>query len=507
MDTDKTIVRGRWLIPDAGHYLENGALLISGGQIVEVGSWEEVSRRHPDTAMLGGEDFAVIPGLINAHHHSNGVTALQQSIPDRLLELWLLSLAQRRSAGTYLATLLSAGRLLRTGVTAVVDVHSGRGSTASFLEGIQQALRAYDEAGMRVAFAAGVSEQSFLVWGEDREFLNSLPAELQTIAGSRLPAGDTLDIDDYFGVMDELQAAFQDHDRIAVWFGPPGPQWVTERTLQRMALRAEERNTGIQTHLLESFYEKLHGPRSYGRPTVSYLHELGVLSSRFSFAHGVWLTEAEMALLAAASAHVSHNPSSNLRLRAGIAPLNGLFAAGVNVALGMDGTTLNDDEDMFTEMRLALNLHRTPSLDGPAPTVEQVWGMATVGGARLFQAAGRLGKLEVGYAADVVLLRLDRLAWPWVAPDIDPRLLLLTRAQARDVDTVLIGGKVMLRDGRPTQFDEGAAGEAIARILRDAQISPEAIEVVRLLMPLVAAHYRSWPVPELKPFDARNSRS
>ncbi len=506
MDAEKVIVRGRWLIPDAGQCLENGALLISDGLVVEVGSWQEIRQRHPQVAALGGEGFAVLPGLINAHHHSNGVTALQQGIPDRLLELWLLSLAQRRNTGVYLATLLSAARLLRTGVTAVVDVHSGRGTAENFQAGIQQALRAYDESGMRVAFAAGVSEQSFLIWGEDRQFLDSLPPELQTVARSRLPDGDTLSVDDYFSVMDELQAEYQEHARISVWFGPPGPQWVSERTLKQMAFRAEARDTGIQTHLLESFYEKLQGPRSYGLPTVRYLHELGVLSSRFSFAHGVWLTEAEMDLLASAGAHISHNPSSNLRLRAGIAPLNALFAAGVNAGLGMDGATLNDDEDMFTEMRLALNLHRTPQLNGPAPSVEQVWEMATAGGARLYQAEGRLGKLAAGYAADLVLVRLERICWPWVAVEADPRLLLLARAQARDVDTVLVAGKVVLRDGRPTQIDEGAAGDAIAQILRDSQVSPEAEQAVRLLMPHVAEHYRSWPVPELKGFDVRNSR-
>jgi cytosine/adenosine deaminase-related metal-dependent hydrolase len=195
-----------------------------------------------------------------------------------------------------------------------------------------------------------------------------------------------------------------------------------------------------------------------------------------------------------------------LRLRAGIAPLNALIDAGVSVGLGMDGTTLNDDEDMFTEMRLAANLHRTPRLDGPAPGRRDIWRLATAGGARLFQAGDDIGRLAPGFAADLVMLRLDRIAWPWIAPEIDPLLLLFMRASSRDVDTVLIGGEVVLRDGQPTRFDLDQAAGALVEELTGASISSEAVALVEKLTPYLAAHYRNWSSPDLEAYDSFNSR-
>jgi cytosine/adenosine deaminase-related metal-dependent hydrolase len=506
MTDKKQIVRGRWVMREPDDIISDGAVVIDGQVIEQVGRWPDIRASYPELPVLGGDQLAVIPGLVNAHHHSNGVTAAQQGVPDRLLELWLLSLAKRRPTGTYLATLLSAARLLQTGVTAVVDVHSGRGAPDVFEAGVQQALRAYDEAGLRAAYAVGMTQQSYLAWGEDNEFLASLPANIRLLAKQKLPDSDSLTVEDYFAIMDQLWRSYRSHPRIDVWFGPPGPQWVSDDFMVRITQQADAYDTGVQTHLLESVYEKLHGPRAYDRPTLLHLQDLGVLSPRFSFAHGVWLTSAEIEALAESGAHLSHNPSSNLRLRAGVAPLNALLAAGASVALGMDGTTLNDDEDMFAELRLAANLHRTPRLDGPAPDSRDIWRMATAGGARLFQAEDHIGRLAPGFAADIVLLRLDRITWPWVAPEIDPLLLLSMRASSRDVDMVLVGGDVVLRDGRPTRFDLTEAAAALIEELASASVSREAIEVVEKLMPYLSAHYQGWPFPDLETYDAFNSR-
>lgn len=506
MPDEKQIIRGRWVLQNPDQILTDGAVVIDGQMIEQVGDWRRIQEQYPDVPVRGGDQYAILPGFVNAHHHSNGVTALQQGVPDRLLELWLLSLATRRRTGSYLATLLSAARLLQSGVTAVVDVHSGRGTPDEFETGVRHALQAYDEAGLRVAYAVGMTEQSFLAWGEDAVFLESLPAEVRALAEQKLPGDESLTVEDYFAIMDRLQRSYQKHPRIDVWFGPPGPQWVSDDFMVRIAEQAEAQGSGVQTHLLESVYEKLHGPRAYGQPTLLHLRDLGVLSPRFSFAHGVWLAEPEIEALAESGAHLSHNPSSNLRLRAGIAPLNALLDAGVSVGLGMDGTTLNDDEDMFTEMRLAANLHRTPRLDGPAPGLKDIWHLATVGGARLFQAGERIGRLAPGYAADIVLLRLDRITWPWVAPEIDPLLLLQRRSQARDVESVLVGGEVVLQDGRPTRFDLAAAAAALVEELASANISRHSVELVEKLMPRLADHYRRWSFPELEPYAAFNAR-
>jgi 5-methylthioadenosine/S-adenosylhomocysteine deaminase len=503
------LVRGRWIVTGAegaDAILANGAVVVEGNEIRATGPWETLREQYPDAEVLGSDQYAVLPGLINAHHHSSGVTALQQGIPDGVLEPWLLTLAKRRRTDLYLSTVLSAARLLRTGVTTVVDVHSGRGTADEFAGTIRHALSAYEESGIRVAFAAGMTEESHLVWGEDEAFLASLPGDARAAAEQRLPGEDHLSPADYFDVFDDLWREYENHPRLSLWFAPPGPQWCSDDFLVRIAEAAARYDTGIQTHLLESIYEKYHGPRAYGRPTLLHLQDLGILNPRVSFAHGVWLTEAELEVLAQSGASVSHNPSSNLRLRAGIAPLNAMLAAGVNVAVGMDGTTLNDDEDMFTEMRLALRLNRPPHLDDPAPSPGRIFELATGGGARLLRAETRLGRLAPGFTADLVLVKLDRLSWPWVAPEADPLDLLLTRAQARDVDTVMVEGEVVLREGQPTRIDVAAAGQELAEQLAATPFPADAASMVETLLPHVEDHYRAWGEQELDPFTAYNSR-
>jgi cytosine/adenosine deaminase-related metal-dependent hydrolase len=509
--SDQLLVRGRWIITggaESDPLLSDAAVLVTGDQIQGIGPWQDLRARHPDAEVIGSDRVAVIPGLINAHHHSHGVSTLQQGVADQVLESWILALARSRPTDIYLDTLLSSARLLQSGVTSVVDMRGGRGTAEQYAGNVRRALQAYDEAGLRVAFAAGLSDQSYLVAGKgaDEKFLATLPADVRAHAQALLPTANDLREDDYFAVMDDIWRETRDHPRIDLWFGPPGPQWVSDRFMQRIAERAEAYDVGIQTHVTESIYEKLHGPRFYGKDTLAHLRDLGVLGPRFSIAHGVWLTEAEIGILAETGAAVSHNPSSNLRLRAGIAPLNALLEAGATVGLGMDGTSINDDEDMFAEMRLALRLNRTPLLGGPAPSVAQIFEMATSGGAKLLRKETTLGRLAPGYAADLVLVDLERITWPWVAPEADPRDLLVQRAWAGDVDTVLIAGEVVLRDGRPTRFDPAEAGRELAARLAVETYPDAAARMVEALLPRVETYYRGWEMPELEPYSVTNSK-
>ena len=388
-----SIIEARWIVTGGGEapVLAGEALLVAEGRIAAIGAPARLRADHPEAEIIGGPGVAVLPGLINAHHHSHAPSVLQQGVGDMLLESWLLGLSACRAVPARLATLMGAFRLLRTGVTAVVDVLSGGATQEAFAADVGETLAAYQRAGLRAAVAAGVSFESLLVAGDDRAFIESLPPELQTLARDRLAARRGIGPEAYFEVMDDLVRAWPGRGRVALWYGPPGPQWVGDKVMAEIAAAAERHDTGIQTHALESFYEGLHGPRAYGEPTIAHLARLGVLSERFSIAHGVWLTEPEIEILARTGAAVSHNPSSNLRLRAGIAPLNALRAAGVTVALGMDGTALNDDDDMFTEMRLALRLHRPPQYGAPHPSPADILALATAGGAKLLRAQEELG--------------------------------------------------------------------------------------------------------------------
>jgi cytosine/adenosine deaminase-related metal-dependent hydrolase len=504
------LVRGRWLFPGQPkpkQAIDDGALAIEDGIIQMVGAWPDLRERYPAAKVFGSERHAVLPGLINAHHHSQGASHIQHGIPDQLLELWLLDLARRRQADPFLVTQLAAARLLRSGVTSVVDVHSGYGSPKVFADDVAQKLQAYEQVGLRVAFAVGISQQSHLVWGDDAAFLNSLPPEVQALARQRLPGPEAATVDDYFAILDDFWRDYDTHPSIDIWFAPPGPQWVSDEYLQRIVETAERYDTGVQTHLEESIYEKHYGPRVYGDSTIVHLQKLGVLSPRFSFAHGVWLTEPEIEILAQSGAAVSHNPSSNLRLRAGIAPVNSLLAAEVTVGLGMDGTTINDNEDMWQEMRLALRLHRSPRLEGPAPAPGDIFRLATSGGATLLRATGQRGALAAGHQADVVLLNLDRVTWPWVAPEVDPLALVFYRAAAGDVDTVLVAGEVVVENGQVITIDESAVGRELAAGLDEMAYPGEKAAMIEALMPYLKQYYGEWALETPTPYIEYNSRS
>ncbi|MGB3201626.1 MAG: amidohydrolase family protein, partial [Nodosilinea sp.] len=487
--------------------LTDAAIAIQADTILSVGDWQTLRTQYPEVEVLGSQQFAVMPGLVNAHHHSNGVPNSLQGVEDDFLELWLSANLGLRGQDTRLQTLLSIAQLLQSGVTTVVDVSRISGSVTACSESLNARLQAYEQAGMRVALNPGANYQSYYVHEEDQAFLATLPQPLRQRLTAAVPSTQGLDATDYLALITDFVKQYRSHPHIDVWFGPPGPQWVGDDLLVKIVDAAERVDTQVQTHALESLPEKLIGPRFHGKSLIAHLKELGVLSPRFSIAHGTWLTEADIDIMAETGAAVSHNPSSNLRLRAGVAPLNAMLAAGITVGLGMDGNTLGDDDDMFAEMRLAARLHRTPQMGHPAPSYGDVFSMATTSGAKLMGQAHRIGKLAPGYQADVVLVNCDRLTWPWVAPDIDPLHLVLMRAKAMDVDTVLVGGKVVLRSGLPTGFDLQAVGEAIAAQL-DAQPTPqERRDLVAEVKPYLTNWYSRWETPPLEPYTAFNSRN
>ncbi len=196
---------------------------------------------------------------------------------------------------------------------------------------------------------------------------------------------------------------------------------------------------------------------------VAHLAKIGFLGSRVSCAHCVWVTEHDIDLLAQCGSSVVHNPGSNLRLGSGIAPVGAMLERGVNVALGLDSNTLNDHGDMLQEMRLAANLHRLPGQAANNVDAGQWFSMATAGGARALLLHHETGVLAPGKKADIVLLDPKRVQYPYAVPDDDPLPLLLARADARDVDSVLIDGRLVMDQRKILTIDK----EAIAAELRD----------------------------------------
>ena len=488
------ILSGRWVFQSAEQIRSHASVLVDKGRISDVGSTAEIRARYPGVMECGGPDFAVLPGFVNAHHHCYGVELTNQAIDDDFLEPWMFAGFGLPAIGQRLPTLYSATRLLKSGVTSVVDMCSAGADRESFAASLNEKADAYRSAGIRAAIAPGERWQNRLVHadGEDRQFFESLPPDLQSRLRSVQKRRHRLSPDDFIDTVSSLARNYSKDDMIAVWFGPTAPQWTPEALMRDIVLAADRADTRIQTHVLESYYECLESPRSRDKRILPYLANIGLLNERTSMAHMVWGEPRDFDLLASSGTQISCNPSSNLRLRSGIAPAACYKQAGIPLAIGMDGTTLADDEDMFAELRLALHLNRPPHQSAAALTVQDVFSMATVGGARVLGREDELGQVRAGFRADITLLNIRRITTPWLDPETDPLTLLLTRARKDDVHDVIVGGHRTVKDGVVQNIDESSLFEEIGQALGASPVKTEERALCRDLRPYLLQWYGRW---------------
>ena len=245
----------------------------------------------------------------------------------------------------------------------------------------------------------------------------------------------------------------------------------------------------------------------YGESLLAHMANLGLVGERVSFAHGVWLTEEDAAVLAGTGTSVVHNPSSNLRLGSGIAPVRMLLQRGVSIALGTDNASINDDEDFWTEMRLARYLHRLPGRYAEWPDEAQILSMATAGGAHVALQGDETGTLEPGKRADMILVRvptLDDSMWS------DPKCvldLLMTRTTRRDVVAVIVQGDLLFRDGEFTNLERERVLDELRRSLCNKVREKSPLSgLTNILSQYIEAFYENWDGSDVEPIYTPNSR-
>ena len=492
-----SLIRGKHLLSPASSgdttVLYDAAVYQEDGVIKDVGPYQSLKEQYRPDAELGGLNYAIIPGLVNSHHHGRGVTTLQMGTCDDCLEMWILAGWGRRPYDHYLMTLYTAINMMESGTTTVMYNHP-QTATATLKEDVGAVLRGFRDAGMRVAFSSYFRNQNRVVYGDDREFLSGLPADLAEGVSRHLAVSDMTD-DEYFSFFAEVHRQYHadPSGKVRVLLSPSNVQWNSDEFLQRAKEQAARYRTGIHMHLVESSYQKDYGVRTWGKTPVEHLQDLEFLGPELSCAHAVWLTDRDIEILAGAGATVCHNASSNLRLKNGIAPVNPMLAGGVNVAMGTDSTGINDDDDLLQEMRLVSKLHRQPGIGAPAITAEQVLAMATANAAAPTGFGGEIGVLEPGRRADMVLIRLDGLESPYLEPDTPSLDVVLGRAKTRDIAAIIIDGEVLLQDGAHRRVNK----EDVGRELREQLSRPldsgtlETRRMAARLSPYVEEFYRS----------------
>jgi cytosine/adenosine deaminase-related metal-dependent hydrolase len=394
-----------------------------------------------------------MPGFVNAHQHGKGLTTFQLGGMDDCFEISRFSPEPQASVEPYIDTLYGCMRMIEAGITTCIHYNSSRGP--SFYEtDVLDRMRAYQDSGVRVSFGLDIRDRNHLVYG-DEEFIQSLPSPLKEKVIEKFTKSRTLTADAYFPLVKKLSdsIALTGQERIKPFLTPAGPQWCTEDLLRAIRQESIDRDIGIQIHVSETKYQRAFFFRAYGKTATEWLNGLDFLSDRVSAAHGVWLNQNDLRILASKGCGIVHNPSSNLRLRSGIAPLPLFYRAGTPLALGLDSSTLNDDSDMLQEIRLAANLQRVPGSSAGLVPLKEILKMATVNGMDLLRWGGIAGKLEPGKQADLVLLDSRDFTLPYLAPQQSPIDTLVYRGKSTAVDTVMVGGEILYQGKKHKRID------------------------------------------------------
>ncbi|MCO8163081.1 TRZ/ATZ family hydrolase [Pseudomonas sp. 21LCFQ010] len=411
-----------WLVPvePAGVVLREHGIGIRDGCIVWIGPRTDALRLSPtETRELPG--MLLAPGLINAHGHA-AMTLFRGMADDLPLMTWLqehIWPAESRwvdEAFVRDGTDLAIAEQLKGGVTCFSDMY--------FYPKVA-AERVHDS-GMRAQICVPVLD---------------------------FPVPGARNIDEALHVGIELFNDLLHHPRINVAFGPHAPYTVNDENLERVRVIADELDAMIHMHVHETAFEVQQSVEQRQERPLARLQRLGLLGPRFQAVHMTQISNEDLALLVESNTSVIHCPESNLKLASGFCPVERLWQAGVNVAVGTDGAASNNDLDLLGETRTAALLAKAVAGSASALDAHRALRMATLNGARALGIEQQTGSLELGKAADLVAFDLSGLA---VQPVYDP-VSQLIYASGRDcVRHVWVAGKPLLEDRRLTRMDEQA---------------------------------------------------
>jgi cytosine/adenosine deaminase-related metal-dependent hydrolase len=402
-----------------------------------------------------------MPALANAHDHARPLSPTSFGGAGKPLETWLLRLGAMPSIDPYLGALAAFGRAARGGAASVMAHYTRAHGPMPLVDEAREIARAAADVGIRVTLAMFMRDRNPLVYGPSGAVFDTMPAEHRatieaTFVNPPLSAAEQV-------ARVEAIAAAVESPTFSVQFGPNGPQWCSDELLTAIAEASARTGRRIHMHLLETIYQRAFADRAYPEGIVPHLRDIGLLSERLTLAHCVHARPDELDLIAEAGAVIATNPSSNLHLASGIAPIGEAIRRGCRVALGIDGSAFDEDDDVLREMRLGHFLHGGWGLESHidrAPWLETI-----VANGRFANGAPGAGALRVGEPADMLVLDLDRLDRDAIMP-VAPVDLVFARATMAHVARLIVGGREIVREGRVTTVDLDAAQAALRESYR-----------------------------------------
>jgi cytosine/adenosine deaminase-related metal-dependent hydrolase len=512
----KYIIRAQKIITDPRlreKGITSGAILVEGSEIAKVGPYEILKKEHPGGPILGSDHHLALPGFIDAHNHGQGLTTFSQGLADDKLELWSVKwprIFDKPAELTYLDAFLAAARQIRSGVTSTMPkrMDSPPLPLPEYRLEVEKFIQAYQEVGIRLRFAIGTTDKSsHLVYDDQKEFLEALPRQAEQAAREFLTPADRISLQECLGLIQELHETYLESDMISLAVAITGPQWLSDKFLLPLAEKSQELDIPLHGPILETVHQKLYAQKNLGETVIQHFDNHDLLGEHFSCAHGVWFTEEDMRLFLEHNSTLIHCPSSNLRFHGGIAPVKKMLELGMNVALAVDSQGINDDDDTFQEMRLANLLHQLPG-PGRSPDAWDLLAMATVNGARALGLEDKVGTLEVGKKADLLLIDLDDLHYPCVAPDVPLIRTLLKRGKPELVDLVMVDGRPIYQDGSFLRFDLDEMYDRLDRVMDrvDWQGTHKKQALAQEVLPYIRKYYAEWTPQDIHPWYICNAR-
>ncbi|NWF94526.1 MAG: amidohydrolase [Candidatus Thorarchaeota archaeon] len=455
MSQNSVLIKHGYLITmnERREIVTDGAVYVEGSRVVEVSKTDEMKHRAADK-VIDASGRIVMPGLIDTHVHLAQALirgcADDVSLVDWLKKyVWVLQGNFTRADGRVSAELCMA-EMIKTGTTSFIEcmTHSRYG-----FDGIAEAVK---QVGMRAALSKIVMDSTG--YADSRDIM-------------------------YPGMVEEAEECLRETDemfhkwhgraegRLQVWYGLRSLGAVTPGLFRRVVQLTRDRGTRMTMHLGEVVDDVRYVKANGYRDLTSFASEMGLLGSDMVFAHGIHFDDEELRVLAQTQTNISHCPSSNAKLASGFAKVPRMIEAGVPVSLGCDGGPSNNTYDLLREMRLCALVHKPVQHNPLVVTAEQALEMATLGGARAMGLAGMTGSIAPGMCADIIVVSQDHVG---LNPILNPVSNLVYAGSGRDVETVMVNGRLLMEERRLLTVDETSlirrANEHASRLIERAGV-------------------------------------